>query len=211
LCIISGSDFLLFCGQRWEFAFGRKSLKLPLTGLAPRVFNPLSSADWNLGIKPFFDVWRRNSTGMPVGLIRRAALKTTANALVVLIALATFRRERGGQICLNGMAQGVGRGTSAPSGDESKDRRANSEFIRVPTAMTENDFASADTLIDQAEALGVQCSSLFMGDTPRRPGWKNRRWARPRQAKPIVSLLARPRLPRQPTRLQATMRICQAT
>jgi general secretion pathway protein D len=58
-------------------------------------------------------------------------------------------------------------GPSAGTRFEDKRLQADDLLRRARRAMAENDFASAAELVDQAEALNVQYSPLYLGDTPR--------------------------------------------
>ena len=61
-------------------------------------------------------------------------------------------------------------GQSAPAEQISQDTRQQTADLlrRARQAMAENDLAAADSLISQAEALGVQYNPLYMGDTPKK-------------------------------------------
>ncbi len=110
----------------------------------------------------------------PVSLRRRVLLKATAKALVGWIALATILSAR---IAAAGPRAARFRcGLVRPPWD-SRPRRAippRTRHKRPPTccvarqAMAENNLTAADSLISQAEALGVQYNFFYMGDTPKK-------------------------------------------
>jgi general secretion pathway protein D len=56
--------------------------------------------------------------------------------------------------------------STAPS--EDKSMQAADLLRRARQAMAENDLAAAESLISQAEALGVQYNGLYLGDTPKK-------------------------------------------
>lgn len=125
----------------------------------------------------FFDVWRAKIAGAtPVSLTRRAVLKTTAKTLVgwiaVAIVLSAGMVSAGPIGCLGHAWLGAAAvAQSAPSGNNSAEdngRQAADLLRRARQAMAENDFAVADSLISQAEALGVRYGALYMGDTPKK-------------------------------------------
>ncbi len=61
-------------------------------------------------------------------------------------------------------------GQSAPATDPSADKGQQTADLlrRARVAMGENDLSAAESLISQAEALGVQYNALYMGDTPKK-------------------------------------------
>jgi len=101
-------------------------------------------------------------------------LKTTVKALVACIAVAMVLSAR---IAVAGTMDGaveawlgsaaLGQAASTvPS--EDKSMQAAGLLRRARQAMAENDLAAAESLISQAEALGVQYNSLYLGDTPKK-------------------------------------------
>jgi len=64
----------------------------------------------------------------------------------------------------------AGLGGINPSAASQADSRARAEDLcrRARTAMAENDLAAAETLVSQAEALGVEYGFLHAGDTPEK-------------------------------------------
>lgn len=61
-------------------------------------------------------------------------------------------------------------GQAAPAGGPAADKVQQTADLlkRARQAMEENNLTAADTLISQAEALGVQYSIFYMGDTPKK-------------------------------------------
>ena len=61
-------------------------------------------------------------------------------------------------------------GQTAPAGDPSADKAQQTADLlkRARQAIDENNFSAAEALITQAEALGVQYSVFYMGDTPKK-------------------------------------------
>ena len=104
-------------------------------------------------------------------------MKATAKALVGWIALATILSAR---IAAAGLPCGTiplwlgaaAVGQSAPAGDssstEDKAQQTADLLRRARQAMAENNLTAADSLISQAEALGVQYNFFYMGDTPKK-------------------------------------------
>ena len=125
----------------------------------------------------FFDVWRaKNADAKRMSLTRRALLKTTAHALVGWIALAIVLSARisGGGWDSGLHVAGVAwrRGPRAvglrEQPREDKGQQTADLLRRARQAMAENDLGAADSLISQAEALGVQYNIFYMGDTPKK-------------------------------------------
>ncbi|MFC1596933.1 hypothetical protein ACFL5Q_03200 [Planctomycetota bacterium] len=98
-------------------------------------------------------------------------MKTTARILTGLISLAL-------SFCLVSTSVGqwpAGRTTAPASAGQSSGyrpdearRRCDDLLGRSRQAMAENDLKSAETLVAQAEALGVDYGSLYRGDTPKK-------------------------------------------
>jgi general secretion pathway protein D len=111
----------------------------------------------------------------PVRGIRRVLLKATAKALVGWIAVAIILSAR---IAAAGPYYGACQawfgvavvGQAAPASDPSVDKGQQTADLlkRARQAMAENNLAAAETLISQAEALGVQYNIFYMGDTPKK-------------------------------------------
>ena len=118
---------------------------------------------------------RKIAGATPVSLTRRDLLKTTAKALVGSTAVAIVFSAAiavAGPICGTFQVWLVAPalGQSAPAEQTSQDTRQQTADLlrRARQAMAENDLAAADSLISQAEALGVQYNPLYMGDTPKK-------------------------------------------
>jgi hypothetical protein len=166
----------------WEkYSSGRKILhELPLTRSAPPVYLTRSHLsvfrNWFRG-RPFSMSSRRKyASATPVSLRRRVLLKTTAKALVGWIALAVVLSARIAVAAPLDYTQSVWLGVSAmgqlapATGNASEDKGQQTADMlrRARQAMAENDLVAADSLVSQAEALGVQYNALYMGDTPKK-------------------------------------------
>jgi general secretion pathway protein D len=125
----------------------------------------------------FFDVWRRKIAGAKSArFTRRALLKTTAKALAGWIAVAIVLWvgiAAAGPICsapLVGLAAAVVEQSATTDDNPSTDVRQKTVDLlrRARQAMAENDVAAADSLISQAESLGIQYGPFYMGDTPKK-------------------------------------------
>jgi general secretion pathway protein D len=102
-------------------------------------------------------------------------LKTTAKALVGWIAVAMVLSA---EITMAGVVAStaplwlgspiVGQAAAAGNPSEDAGRQTADLLRRARQAMAENDLAAADSLIDQAEALGAAYNPLHMGDTPKK-------------------------------------------
>jgi general secretion pathway protein D len=118
----------------------------------------------------------RKIAGMtPVRGTRRVLLKATAKILVGWVALAIILSARiaaaasGDVVCqawLGAAVVGQAAPADAPSAD--KTQQTADLLKRARQAMDENNFSAAEALISQAEALGVQYSIFYMGDTPKK-------------------------------------------
>ncbi len=96
-------------------------------------------------------------------------MKTTAKILIGLISTALF--FFGAPSFADGWPTGtetaLGRAAEADRSEEAR-RRCDDLLQRARQAMAENDLASADALVSQAEALGVEYGPFYRGDTPKR-------------------------------------------
>lgn len=111
----------------------------------------------------------------PVSLRRRALLKTTAKALVGWIALAIVISARIAVAAPIGHtphswlgASSLGQAAPGSNASDDKGQQTADMLRRGRQAMAENDLVAAESLISQAEALGVQYNALYMGDTPKK-------------------------------------------
>jgi general secretion pathway protein D len=102
-------------------------------------------------------------------------LKTTAKALVgwfaVAIVLSAGMVAADTVCCTTQTWLGISAlGQSSPADASPEDRGSQSADLlrRARQAMAENDLSAAETLISQAESLGVQYNALYMGDTPKK-------------------------------------------
>ncbi len=102
-------------------------------------------------------------------------MKTTAQQLVGLIALAILSStgtslagswNSTSEVWLAAAALGQSNAASNPAEDAHS--QATELLQRARQAMSENDFAAADSLIAKADALGVSYNALYMGDTPKK-------------------------------------------
>jgi len=100
-------------------------------------------------------------------------LKTTARMLLGLIAVAlgASLARVSAEPLTGDLGAGFERSGAARSAGlrfEDKRQQADDLLRRARQAMTENDLETADRLIAQAEALDVQYSPMYLGDTPRK-------------------------------------------
>lgn len=102
-------------------------------------------------------------------------MKTTAKALVGWIAIAIVLSARIAVAAPIGYtphlwlaASAVGQSATTAGVPDDKGQQTADLLRRARQAMAENDLAAADSLISQAESLGVQFNALYMGDTPKK-------------------------------------------
>ncbi len=101
-------------------------------------------------------------------------MNTTASTRISWVVLITLLLTAGkaaagppqgtGDLLLG--AAGVGQAASSPAEDKSQE--AADLLRRARQAMAENDLQAAESLIAQAEALGVEYGSFHLGDTPKK-------------------------------------------
>jgi len=100
-------------------------------------------------------------------------LKTTARMLpgLIAVALGASLARVSAEPLTGDLGAGLERSGAARSAGlrfEDKRQQADDLLRRARAAMTENDLETADRLIAQAEALDVQYSPMYLGDTPRK-------------------------------------------
>ena len=118
---------------------------------------------------------RKNAGTERMSLTRRALLKTTTNALVGWIALAvvlssgTVTAGSSDGMSTIWLAAAALREPNPADTPPADPRQQSADLLRrARQAIAENDFAVADSLISQADALGVKYSIFYQGDTPER-------------------------------------------
>jgi len=98
---------------------------------------------------------------------------------------------------------------AAPNASGDPRREVDDLLQRARQAMGENDFATADSLIAKAEALGVSYNALYMGDTPkkaRRDLERKRAAAAQGSSNPLLASLGLNRDKQAPTKDPFTLR-----
>ncbi len=113
------------------------------------------------------------SLGEFARLKRRYLLNTTASTRIGCVLIAIFilsSRTMGAPPQNNGEAAPATGGSvqAASPRTEDKGQHAADLLRRARQAMAENDLAAAESLIVQAEALGVEYNSFHLGDTPKK-------------------------------------------
>ena len=120
---------------------------------------------------------RKVADAKRMSLTRRALLKTTPHALVGCIAFAIVYGAAATASASPGIAATshigamiMAQSSSSSSEDavQDKHQQAADLLYRARQAMDQNDLAAADTLISEAESLGVRYGRLHFGDTPKK-------------------------------------------
>ncbi len=143
---------------------------------------------------------RKDAGTERMSLTRRALLKTTAYALVGWIALALAFSARnvaagpiGGTPETYLAAAVLGQSNSADDSAADPHQRSANLLRRARQAMAERDFVAAESLISQADTLGVKYSIFYQGDTPkkvRRELERQRNSAAPAKSNGLFSMIS---------------------